>query len=194
MKRFCDSSGPKSHEKVLWFLWPMDLIIFCFPNMSVAKLFYTEFKSKQHTGLPLCCAITVLILSHNVLLLGSVWGSSCIDHFISVLHCSCTLRSAEVTKLLQNLFCNCKKYMKMSENTLIQGKCVSFKERRICFAHGYDIFSKFLGGGAVGRVFLGRARPEKIKDNEKLTLVSLDNLPLLVSKCFGWLCVKNFCA
>jgi len=60
--------------------------------MIVAKLFSTKLWSKQHTYvLPLCCAITVLILSHNVLLLSSVWGSSCIDHFISVLHCSCTL-------------------------------------------------------------------------------------------------------
>ena len=73
----------------------------------------------------------------------------------------------------------------MSENTLIQGKCVSLEERCICFAHGYDIFNKFLGGGAVGRVFLGRARPEKIKENEKLTLVSLNNQPLLVSASYG---------
>jgi len=50
----------------------MDFIVFSIPKIIVAELFFTKLQSEQHTGLPLCCAITVLILSHNVLLLSSV--------------------------------------------------------------------------------------------------------------------------
>jgi len=59
----------------------------------------------------------------------------------------------------------------MSDETLLKSKSVSQKEKDACSAHGYDIYNTYLGGGAVGRVFLGRARPEKIRKNEKLKII-----------------------
>jgi len=69
----------------------------------------------------------------------------------------------------------------MAESNFLKSKAVSDKERKYCQDHGYKIYDKYLGGGAVGRVFLGEALPEKINANEKLRLLMKDiNQPLQV--------------
>ena len=44
------------------------------------------------------------------------------------------------------------------------------KEREACLCRGYDLSSTYLGGGAMGRVFLARPGPKAIEKNMKLQM------------------------
>jgi len=60
---------------------------------------------------------------------------------------------------------------KMVEANLIKSKLASTKEKEVCRLFGYKICDTFLGGGAVGRVFLAEASQERIEANEKLKAI-----------------------
>ena len=47
-------------------------------------------------------------------------------------------------------------------------KIPSNKERGACLSRGYDLTSTYLGGGAMGRVFLAKLEPKAIENNLKL--------------------------
>ena len=59
-------------------------------------------------------------------------------------------------------------------------KKVAGKERNACMVRGYDLSDVYLGGGAIGRVFLATASKEIIAKNVKLQLLANENQILKV--------------
>ena len=49
------------------------------------------------------------------------------------------------------------------------------KERGACLARGYQISETYLGGGAMGRVFLAQPTTDVIEQNMKLQLFAMQN-------------------
>lgn len=62
-----------------------------------------------------------------------------------------------------------------------EDKVLSKKERAICSSHGYEVTNQFLGGGAVGRVFLAEPTANKIASSDKLRLISEEGKQLKVN-------------
>ena len=86
------------------------------------------------------------------------------------------------TPLAMVLFC-------FKGNTLqvlaMSGLCkVANKERDACLARGYHLTNKYLGGGAIGRVFMATASKYVITKNMKLQLIAFRNQPLKVTEMF----------
>ena len=54
-------------------------------------------------------------------------------------------------------------------------KITTNKERGACLARGYQITDAYLGGGAMGRVFLAHTTSDAIKQNLKLQLFAKIN-------------------